>query len=227
MSVSQWRFWDLCVSDNSIVIRTDDDNSANGPSKAMTNTWGATRWPKWRHLVVKFLINTNGKIGINASGTTRWLNLQLSDSNNTGLLFPLAMFGFLSRVDSRELPECEEAFSCSPNIYKSVSLLTISLVHSVPCADLCSRIHWAEMLLVCQNLKVAHLLNSIIISHTTPEEPLCKYLRYLYGKLFLGPIELCFFPSIGHVNPDIHQNINTLSSYLDNYHPKASRESEN
>ena len=46
-----------------------------------------------------------------------------------------------SRVDSRELPECEEAFSCSPDIYKSVSLLTISLVHSVPCADLCSRIH--------------------------------------------------------------------------------------
>ena len=59
--------------------------------------------------------------------------------------------------------------------------------------------------------------------HTTPEEPLCKYL---YGKLFLGPIELWFSPSIGHVNPDIHQNyINTLRSY--NYHPISSRQSEN
>ena len=125
--------------------------------------WQMHGVPPGDHLVVEFLINANGKIGINASGTTWWLNLQLSDSNNTGLLFPLAMFGFLSRVDSRELPECEEAFSCSPNIYKSVSLLTISLVHSVPCADLCSRIHWAEMLLVCQNLKVAHLLNSTFL----------------------------------------------------------------
>ena len=64
-----------------------------------------------------------------------------------------------SRVDSRELPECEEAFSCSPyKLYynKSMSLLTISLVHSVPCADSCSRIHCAEMLLVFRNLKVAH-----------------------------------------------------------------------
>ena len=115
--------------------------------------WQMHGVPPGDHLVVKFLINANGKIGINASGTTWWLNLQLSESNNT---FSSGNVWFLSRVDSRELPECEEAFSCSPDIYKSVSLLTISLVHSVPCADLCSRIHWAEMLLVCQNLNVAH-----------------------------------------------------------------------